>query len=197
MIRRLLIASVALLLPFAGAATARADEVASRCTGRVIEQPFTQFGDLADYFLAPDGDLSAGGAGWDLHGAEVVAENEPFWVHGDGTPASAWLDRGASAISPAICVTLDDPTMRFFARSAGGPSGLLAVDVLYTDADGVRQELRIGTVSADAAEEWTPVAPLAIVANTTEMNVQFRFTALGAGSEWLIDDVYVDPYKKG
>ncbi len=41
------------------------------------------------------------------------------------------------------------------------------------------------------------MAPLAIVANTTEMDVQFRFTALGAGSEWLIDDVYVDPYKKG
>ncbi len=197
MFRRLLIASVALLLPFAGAASAQADEVASRCTGRVIEQPFAQFGDVADYFLAPDGDLSAGGAGWDLNGAEVVAENESFWVHGGDTPAAVWLDSGASATSPAICVSLDDPTMRFFARSAGGPSAQLAVDVLYTDADGAPQELRIGTVNSDEAEEWTPVAPLAIVANTTEMDVQFRFTALGAGSEWLIDDVYVDPYKKG
>lgn len=143
------------------------------------------------------GDLSAGGAGWDLNGAEVVAENESFWVHGGDTPAAVWLDSGASATSPAICVSLDDPTMRFFARSAGGPSAQLAVDVLYTDADGAPQELRIGTVNSDEAEEWTPVAPLAIVANTTEMDVQFRFTALGAGSEWLIDDVYVDPYKKG
>jgi hypothetical protein len=197
MLRRLLIASVALLLSFAGAATARADEVASRCSGRVIEQPFAQFGDLADYFLAPDGDLSAGGARWERRGAEVVAENEPFWVHGGDTPAALWLDSGASATSPAICVTLDDPTMRFFARSAGGPSGQLAVDVLYTDADGAPQELRIGKVGADEAQEWAPVAPLAIVANTTEMDVRFRFTAVGAGSEWLIDDVYVDPYKKG
>lgn len=197
MFRRLLIASVALLLPFAGAATARADEVASRCSGRVIEQPFAQFGDLADYFLAPDGDLSAGGAGWERRGAEVVAENDPFWVHGGDTPAAVWLDSGASATSPPICVTLDDPTMRFFARSAGGPSGQLAVDVLYTDADGAPQELRIGTVGADEAPEWAPVAPLAIVANTTEMDVRFRFTAVGAGSEWLIDDVFVDPYKKG
>jgi hypothetical protein len=197
MFRRLVIASVALLLPFAGAASAQADEVASRCTGRVIEQPFAPFGDVADYFLAPDGDLSAGGAGWDLNGAEVVAENESFWVHGGDTPAAVWLDSGASATSPAICVSLDDPTMRFFARSAGGPSAQLAVDVLYTDADGAPQELRIGTVNSDEAEEWTPVTPLAIVANTTEMDVQFRFTALGAGSEWLIDDIYVDPYKKG
>jgi hypothetical protein len=197
MFRRLLITSVALLLPFAGAATAQADEAASRCSGRVIEQPFTQFGDLADYFLAPDGDLSAGGAGWTLDGAAVVEENEPFWVHGGDTPASVWLDSGASATSPPICVTLDDPTMRFFARSAGGPSAQLAVDVLYTDADGEPQKLRIGMINGDGVEDWTPVAPLAILANTTEMDVQFRFTALGAGSEWLVDDVYVDPYKKG
>ena len=82
----------------------------------------------------------------------MVAENEPFWVHGGETPAAVWLDSGASATSPAICVSLDDPTMRFFARSAGGPSGQLAVDVLYTDADGAPQELRIGTVNADEAE---------------------------------------------
>jgi hypothetical protein len=197
MIRRLLIASVALLLPFAASATAQADEVAARCAGRVIEQPFAQFGDLADYFLAPDGDLSAGGSGWTFEGAQIVPENEPWWVHGGETPASVWLDSGASASSPPICVTLDDPTMRFFARSTGGPTGALAVDVLYTDTDGAPQELRIGTVNADEAEDWTAVAPLAIVANTTEMDVQFRFTALGAGSEWMVDDVYVDPYKKG
>jgi hypothetical protein len=179
-----------------GAATAQADE-ASRCTDRVIEQPFTQFGDLADYFLAPDGDFSAGGTGWTLDGAAVVDENEPFAVHGGDIPASAWLDGGASATSPPICVALDDPTMRFFARSAGGPTGVLAVDVLYSDANGEPQALRIGMVNADEASEWTPVAPLPITANTTEMDVQFRFTALGAGSEWLIDDVYVDPYKKG
>jgi hypothetical protein len=27
--------------------------------------------------------------------------------------------------------------------------------------------------------------------------VAFRFTPGGAGSEWMIDDVYVDPYCKG
>ena len=42
--------------------------------------------DLADYFLAPDGDFSAGGAGWDLAGATVVDENEPWNVHGGETP---------------------------------------------------------------------------------------------------------------
>jgi hypothetical protein len=195
-LRRLLVVSVALLLPLVGAASARADE-SSRCTGRVIEQPFGAWSDLADYFLAPDGDFSAGAAGWQLDGAELVADNEPFWVHGGDTPAAVRLAEGASATSPAICVALDDPTMRFFARSDGAPSGKLAVDVLYTDAAGEPQKLRIGTVTSDAAPDWTPVTPLPITANTTEMDVAFQFTALGAGSEWTIDDVYVDPYKKG
>jgi hypothetical protein len=195
-LRRLLVAALALLLPLVAAASARAGET-SRCTGRVIEQPFAAWGDLADYFLAPDGDFSAGGAGWELDGAEIVADNEPFWVHGGDTPAAVRIAGGASATSPAICVGVDDPTMRFFARSDGGPSGTLAVDVLYTDAGGARQKLRIGTVTADAAPDWTAVTPLPITANTAEMDVAFRFKALGAGSEWTIDDVYVDPYKKG
>ena len=62
---------------------------------------------------------------------------------------------------------------------------------------GEPQALTIGTVAGDEAGEWTPVLPLAIVANTYEMAVAFRFTALRPGSTWLIDDVYVDPYRKG
>jgi hypothetical protein len=87
--------------------------------------------------------------------------------------------------------------MRFFARSIGGPSGTLSVEVLYPDPDGSDQALTIGTVTTDAADDWTPVAPLPITANTYEMRVAFRFTAQGPGSAWQIDDVYVDPYRKG
>jgi len=180
----------------AGAATAQADVVA-RCEGRVIEQPFTAWEDPADYFLAPDGDFSAGAAGWGLDGATVVEDNEPWNVHGSETAAAVRIDSGASATSPLICVGLDDPTMRFFARSTGDAAGTLDVEVLYTDGDGNEQALTIGTQTADGALEWTPVAPLPITANTYEMMVAFRFTAHGTDSSWLIDDVYVDPYRKG
>jgi hypothetical protein len=194
--RRLVFATLLVLVPLIGAASAQADEGA-QCPGRVIEQPFTAWGDPADYFLAPDGDFTAGGAGWDLAGAQVVEDNEPHWVHGGDTPAALALDSGASATSPRICVGVGDPTMRFFARSLGGPSGTLSVKVLYTDADGVDRALTIGTVVSDEADGWTPVTPLPITANTYEMRVAFRFTAQGPGSEWQVDDVYVDPYRKG
>jgi hypothetical protein len=196
-LRRLLIGFAVLALPFAGAATAQAADHAARCEGRVIEQPFTAWEDSADYFLAPDGDFSAGAAGWDLAGAEVVADNEPWYVRGGDAPAAVRMESGASATSPTICVGQDDPTMRFFARSAGDAAGTLTVEVLYSDGEGIPQALTIGTISADTAAEWTPVAPLPITANDYEMSVAFRFTAQGTDSTWVIDDVYIDPYRKG
>jgi hypothetical protein len=195
MSRPLLMVSV-LLLSLVAAATARANDSA-RCEGRVIEQPFVAWGDLADYFLAPDGDFSDGATGWELAGAEVVAENEPYYVHGGDTPAAVRLESGGTATSPTICVAQDDPTMRFFARSAGAPTGTLDVEVLYTDGLGAPQSLPIGTVAGANAGEWTPSLPMPILANLYEMAVAFRFTAQGDGSSWLIDDVYIDPYRKG
>ena len=40
-----------------------------------------------------------------------------------------------------------------------------------------------------------PVLP--VVANLIDDEVAFRFTAVGLGSSWVVDDVYVDPYGKG
>lgn len=194
--RRLLTGLVVLLAPLAAATTAQADS-AARCEGRVIEQPFTAWEDPADYFLVPDGDFSAGAAGWDLDGADVVADNEPWNVHGSETAAAVRIPSGASATSPLICVGLDDPTMRFFARSSADAGRTLDVEVLYTDGDGNAQALPIGTVSGESTLDWTPVASLPITANTYEMTVAFRFTAHGPDNEWLIDDVFVDPYRKG
>lgn len=195
-LRRLVIGCTVMLLSLLGAATARADNGAG-CEGRTIEQPFVPWDDAADYFLAPDGDFTAGAAGWDLVGAAVVPENEPYYVHGGDIPAAVRLEAGASATSPMICVTENDPTMRFFALSTGETSGTLDVEVLYTDAGGEAQSLLIGAVAGAATGEWTAVLPMLITVNLYQMNVAFRFTAQGTGSAWLIDDVFIDPYRKG
>jgi ABC-type amino acid transport substrate-binding protein len=193
--RPLLMLSV-LLLSLVVTASARANDSA-RCEGRVIEQPFVAWDDLADYFLAPDGDFTGGAVGWELAGAEVVAENEPYYVHGGDVAAAVSLPPGASATSPTICVAETDPTMRLFVRSTGEPTGTLSVEVLYSDDQGEPQSLTIGVVAGATAGEWTPTVALPITVNIYEMAVAFRFTAQGAGSAWLIDDVFVDPYRKG
>jgi hypothetical protein len=186
--------AVLALLLAAPAAHAEEEEAGGGCPGDVLERPFTSWNDNADYTLAPDGDFTGGGAGWALDGAEIVDDNEPWYVHGGDTPAALSLERGDSATTPAICVTLLHPTMRFFARSAGGVLGTLKVEVLFGGGGSLPVGVLAGLTQGD---EWAPSPVLPIVVNLLGDEVRFRFTAIGIDSAWVIDDVYVDPYGKG
>jgi hypothetical protein len=138
-------------------------------------------------------DLTDGGAGWRLGGADIVADNEPWYVHGGDTPRALRLRAGDRATTPPLCVSLLHPTMRFFVRNDGGLLGTLTVEVVLRD--GVA--LPIGVIAGLGGDEWAPSAPLPVLANLIDGEVAFRFTAGGLGGTWTIDDVYVDPYKKG
>jgi hypothetical protein len=170
------------------------------CDSPDSAQVFQPWGDSANYFLAPDGGLEQGGAGWDLDGASVVAGNESFAVSGDGSSALD-LPHGSSATSPAVCVGLENPTMRFFVRKTGDTGLLpalntLRVDVMIEDNLGVISSLPIGLVSASG--EWKPSPRVPVVANLLALlpgahtPVAFRFVP--QGGDWQVDDVYVDPY---
>jgi hypothetical protein len=164
------------------------------CDDQSLERPFLPWADPAHYTLVPDGDLTAGAAGWELDGAEVVADNEPWYVHGGVTPAALRLSAGDRATTPPMCVSLLHPTLRFFVRDAGGLLGALSVEVVSSDG----LVLPVGAVSGLLqGDEWAPSLPLPVLANLVDDEVAFRFTATGLGSARVIDDVYVDPYKKG
>lgn len=106
------------------------------------------------------------------------------------------LAAGESLTSPSICVGLEHPTLRFFAkRESGGPlTGALRVEVLFTGADGNGYSLPIGTVSNNGTMQ--PTAPMLILANVLGLGeqtpVSFRYTALN--SSWTLGDVWVDPW---
>jgi hypothetical protein len=164
------------------------------CDDQLLEQPFMPWSDFAYYILVGDGDLTGGGAGWALHGAKLVDDNEPWYVHGGSTPAALRLDSGDSAITPPMCVSLFHPTLRFFVRNGGGDRGSLSVEVVLGDGSA----LPVGVVDGPVpGEEWAPSPPMPVVANLVEDEAAFRFTATGPDGSWVIDDVYVDPYKKG
>jgi hypothetical protein len=97
-----------------------------------------------------------------------------------------------------MCVTPAHPTLRFLARNAGSPTGVLGVEALFEDLAGREQSLPIGVVAG--GDSWMPTVPMPIVANLLALlpggqtSVAFRFTA--RGGDWRIDDVYVDPYCK-
>jgi hypothetical protein len=170
----------ALLAAVANAGTACDDSEHSR--------PFTRWLDFAEYKLAPGGDFEAGGPAWTLAGgAAVVGGNSPFAVGGTDDGSSLELPPGASATSPASCVTLTYPTLRFFAGS--DRPGKVAVEVVYDD-----WTFRPGTVRTG---DWSPSPVLLTGALTLDVeHVSIRLTNVGSRTV-SVDDVYIDPYRRG
>jgi hypothetical protein len=189
-----LLGLTAVLVVSATAATSSAT-AGLACSGQTYVQPFQPWLDPANYVSVQNGALESS-SGWTLaNGAKLVTGNEPWKVNKSTDSRSLYLPSGSSATSPALCVTLLHPTLRFFATNSGSATAVLRVDVL-TDLLGVPTTVTIGVL---AAGSWQPTVPLAFLTNLTSAvsgSVRFRFTPVGAGSGFRIDDVYVDPYKQ-
>ena len=172
---------------------------ATDCDSASSSRVFLPWYDVANYFLAPGGDFESGASGWALSGgAGVVDGNEPWNVTGGGG-SSLRLPAGSSATSPAVCVGIEHPTIRFFEKSSGASLGSsLRVDVVFEDAWGKLHDLTIGRETRGG---WEVTPAYAVVANLLPLlpgehtAVAFRFTPEGTGS-WQIDDLHVDPYGK-
>jgi hypothetical protein len=171
---------------------------AADCGAAPSMQVFLPWGDGANYTLAPGGDLSSTD-GWSLNKQAMVAPGgDPF----SGAQQSLQLTKGAEAATPAMCVNLDNPTIRFFTRDQGGNGKAnLKVDVLYEDFDGHVKHLTVAKLKA--GETWAPsmVVPmymnmLAQASATGMTAVAFKFKAEGLQkNETLsISSLYVDPY---
>lgn len=194
----LALALVALIAP---AAAQAGPLVASApdCEGQDLTQPFLPWVDPAHYQFVPDGGFEDGASGWAVGGGPtVVAGNESYYVHDGGDSNSLSVPAGGSATSPTVCVGIEHPTLRFFAKKASGLLASMTVEVLFEDAAGNVLSAPIGTVAGTAS--WQPTLPMAVVANLLPLlpgehtPVQFRFTTLTGGVQ--IDDTYVDPYQK-
>jgi hypothetical protein len=172
------------------------------CEPSSLSQPFLPWHDVSHYRLAPGGDFEGESSIWSLGGgAHLASGNEPFMVHSDQDAQALRLGEYGSATSPSVCLAIEDPTLRFFARNAGSPSSTLLVSVNYTDVFGEPQSLPLTLVAS--GDEWRPTLQIPVVFNLLSLplvtdgstDVSFGFTPLGSGGDWTIDDVYVDPFK--
>jgi hypothetical protein len=199
--RRLALTTAVACLGITGSALAA-------CPTAATTQPFAQFGDTADYSLAPGGSFEDGGAGWALNGNAVANGNESFFASAQSDSRSLTIAPGGSVVSAPVCVDATTPFLRVFGEKlGGGPGGSVRVDVLYTDGTGTARSASAGklVLGGPAANgdytRWSPspIMPLSSLldlsayANQTT-SVQLRFST-DRGSAWAIDDVYIDPYR--
>ncbi len=157
--------------------------------------PFTPWGDSGSYCAFPNLGFESGSMGWTLHGnASVVAANEPWHVSGAGTRALQ-LGPGASALSSPLPVSLLDPWLRFFARSAGA-NGSLHVQVYFHGLTGnLTGLLNVGSLSPGAYSSWQPSSKVlsALALPLLTSTAQVQLTSQATSGNWQVDDVYLDP----
>jgi hypothetical protein len=164
-------------------------------TGKKV---FAPWGDNNLYYLAPNGGLESGSTGWSLSGgASVGSGNEPFLASGTH---SLYLPSGSKAVSPVTCIGPQQLAIRMFGSDKGGMDSGVHVRVLWY---GLLNQL-LGSTDYDTFRPgggWSPTSSvdskggfnlLLPLLGSTSARVQL--TPLGSGSNWKIDDLYVDPW---
>jgi len=161
-------------------------------------QVFRSWGDLAWYTPAPGGSLEDT-TNWTFNSrAWAVPQNNTF---SSGTQ-SLFLGQNGQAITPAMCVSTSDPTVRFFVKNTV-PGSTLKVSVLYEGLDGNVHQLRLANLTAGSGWQPSLVIPyyinmLAAASPTGVTAVAFQFDTQNISTSsggWTIDDIYLDPVK--
>jgi hypothetical protein len=167
------------------------------CGDQASRQVFSRFGDLNWYYPAPGGTFEPGVVGWTHTGSGIVPGNETYFINASSDRQSLKLPAGASALSPAFCVSAEHPTMRMMARKLSGSAGTLKVEIVYSGGTKVAGSV----VNSGQYVAWRPTqqfdlaTALALTGTTTSVSVRLRLRADTAGP-WGVDDVFVDPYRR-
>ena len=110
-------------------------------------QPFKPWLDPASYVLVPNGAVESG-TGWHLSGgAARTSGNEAFYVHDEDDAGRSRLPPGSSATTAPMCVGIEHPTLRLFARNRGSVFSSLLVEVLFTTPPARLAPCRSGPIS--------------------------------------------------
>jgi hypothetical protein len=181
------IAALALVAaPAASAATI------SPCESRATAPVFSQFGDDREYYLAPGGSFE-GSISWVNNGpVSLVEANEPWYLAGPDHASAARLQPGARLISPVLCVTRNEPYLRFMAES-NGPGSLHVTVLLYSASNKV---LHSSSLSSSDYASWTPSDLIDLQTSKLPVGEQaYVAVVFRSQGDWTIDDVFVDPYR--
>jgi hypothetical protein len=178
------------------------------CEDPLIENPFTQFGDYADYVLAPDGNFDASVAGWQFSGGAQVVETDKG--------RSLKMPEKAVAISPSMCLDLHFPHFRMYHKTVKDLNGEMVlgkldkseikVEVVYLNVDEPKwkeiEKFR-GKDGFSATSDYKLSKLIELKPDRGgklpgARQAALRFTVIDAerGESVLLDDIYVDPKRR-
>jgi hypothetical protein len=188
-------AAASCLLATVSAGTASADSPAatSACSPPAVSKPFLGFGDTNFYTLAPGQSPDYfTGDGWTLTGGARIA---PMIMMDGVTGSVLFLPAGGQAVSPAICVDSEYPTARTMIASTPGAS--VGVTVSYPGLLPIFPRVEFSGAISSSAEVWQLSDPLEVHPGNLPgwQLVRFTFTdtGVGANTDALIYDFYIDP----
>lgn len=114
-----------------------------------------------------------------------------------GGSRSLAIQPSGQAVSPAFCVSIAHPTLRFFARQTSGSWAVLNVILRWRDSSGASHDTTVGSLQSGTAWKPTPVLALATTLPLWQagetLSVQIVFQPERYGGAWAIDDVFIDP----
>ena len=154
------VAAAALAVGAPGASAGLLVKSAPDCSPKPTSAAFSKVdGDSTQYWLAPGGDFEAGSKSWSLSGgASLVSGNEPWKLAGSDDARSLVLPPGASATSPVVCVGIEHPAVRLFAKNNSALLSTLAVDVITETSLGLKLAVPAGVLLPNGTVEAEPEA---------------------------------------
>jgi hypothetical protein len=168
------------------------------CGFQTASPVFSPWGDLNNYALAPQGDISSSN-NWLLMNTSLAAGHDPYTA---GSNSLLMPQNDSEAFSPAMCVNLSNPGFRFFLKDTGGNgSSDLLVSVVYEDTNGKIQRLPLAKLRAGT--DWAPTISIPIAVNilsaanasgVTSVAFDFKAENLQKNESYSLDSLYIDPY---
>ena len=165
------------------------------CSPQPTIKAFAAWGDSFDYQIAPGGSFEVGAEAWSLNRASLVAENEPWKVHG-ATDKRALKLPPAPPPRPRSCAWAS--TSRWSDLRANNTALLstLTVEATIQTSIGLQATIPIGVVLPSG--KWKPSAKYWMLVNLLPLlpgektPVKFTVRSVGLGT-WFVDDFYLDP----
>ena len=192
------VAAMALLAPAGTANAGLLSQSAGACPSYPLSKPFTKWLDAMNYTLAPGGAFESSEGLTFTGGAKIVSGNEPHYLQGTSDKSSVLIPRGGTVTTGAICVGLDKPTIRFFAKRPNfALLPLLTVEGVFTTRAGTTASLPMVGVPL-AGNSWSLQLPFVTTGAVLELGdtTMMRFRIRAVTGDWQIDDLYVDPVRR-